>query len=309
MPSPVVRTIETRTHGRYLLQIPEQPTPVGLLIGFHGYGENADRHLEQLLQLPGIGRWIAASVQGLHRFYTRTDDVVASWMTRQDRALAITDNIAYIDRVVAEIGRDQPARVLLYAGFSQGVATAFRAAVRGDARCDGVIALGGDIPPELKDGTRWPIARVLMGRGTEDTWYTEEKLQADLAFLASIAIDPQVCRFPGGHEWSDDFRQAAGRFLEGSTNASVTIAIPSALRVYCGGVAEVSMEAASVRHALRQLDARHRDFIRNVCDDTGEVRRHINIFINAANIRDRSGLDTPLERGDVVTILPAVSGG
>jgi molybdopterin converting factor small subunit len=46
-----------------------------------------------------------------------------------------------------------------------------------------------------------------------------------------------------------------------------------------------------------------------VCDETGAVRRHLNIFVNADNIRDRDGLDTALKRGDVVTIVPAVSGG
>jgi molybdopterin synthase sulfur carrier subunit len=48
---------------------------------------------------------------------------------------------------------------------------------------------------------------------------------------------------------------------------------------------------------------------RNVCDETGAVRRHLNIFVNADNTRDRDGLDTVLQPRDVVTIVPAVSGG
>ena len=48
---------------------------------------------------------------------------------------------------------------------------------------------------------------------------------------------------------------------------------------------------------------------RNVCDETGTVRRHVNVFVNSDNVRDRDGLDTALAPGDVVTILPAVSGG
>ena len=47
----------------------------------------------------------------------------------------------------------------------------------------------------------------------------------------------------------------------------------------------------------------------SVCDETGTVRRHINLFVNTNHMRDRNGLDTPLAPGDVVTILPAVSGG
>jgi molybdopterin converting factor small subunit len=48
---------------------------------------------------------------------------------------------------------------------------------------------------------------------------------------------------------------------------------------------------------------------RNVCDETGAVRRHLNIFVNSDNVRDLDGVDTTLMPGDVVTILPAVSGG
>jgi len=46
-----------------------------------------------------------------------------------------------------------------------------------------------------------------------------------------------------------------------------------------------------------------------VCDETGRVRRHLNVFVNSDNVRDLDGLDTVLKSGDVVTILPAVSGG
>jgi sulfur-carrier protein len=48
---------------------------------------------------------------------------------------------------------------------------------------------------------------------------------------------------------------------------------------------------------------------RNVCDETGAVRRHLNVFVNSDNVRDLDGVDTMLTPGDVVTILPAVSGG
>jgi molybdopterin converting factor small subunit len=48
---------------------------------------------------------------------------------------------------------------------------------------------------------------------------------------------------------------------------------------------------------------------RNICDETGAVRRHVNLFVNTHNMRDCEGMDTPLAPGDTVTILPAVSGG
>jgi molybdopterin converting factor small subunit len=81
------------------------------------------------------------------------------------------------------------------------------------------------------------------------------------------------------------------------------------LRVYCGGARELSLSAPSVRAALEQLERNHPALYRNVCDETGAVRRHVNLFVNTSNVRDREGLDTALVPGDVVIILPAVSGG
>ena len=60
---------------------------------------------------------------------------------------------------------------------------------------------------------------------------------------------------------------------------------------------------------LVELEERYPDLYSGVCDETGAVRRHINLFVNADHIRDRDGLDTSLVQGDEVMILPAVSGG
>jgi len=64
-----------------------------------------------------------------------------------------------------------------------------------------------------------------------------------------------------------------------------------------------------VRAALEELERRHPALYRSVCDETGAVRRHVNLFVNARHMRERDGLDTPLKAGDVLTILAAVSGG
>jgi molybdopterin converting factor small subunit len=67
--------------------------------------------------------------------------------------------------------------------------------------------------------------------------------------------------------------------------------------------------APSVRAALEELELRYPALHRSICDETGAVRRHINLFVNTQHMRDRNGLDTSLEPGDVVTIMTAVSGG
>jgi len=91
--------------------------------------------------------------------------------------------------------------------------------------------------------------------------------------------------------------------------ATVTIFVPGPLREYCHGARELVSSATTVRAALQALERSHPSLYRNVCDETGAVRRHINIFVNTSHIRDREGLDTVLAPGDEVIILPAVSGG
>jgi sulfur-carrier protein len=89
----------------------------------------------------------------------------------------------------------------------------------------------------------------------------------------------------------------------------VTIHVPGPLRGYCAGKAELSVAAPTVRAALHELEHSQFTLYRNVCDETGAVRRHLNVFVNTAHIRDLNGIETPLAEGDEVTILPAVSGG
>ena len=69
------------------------------------------------------------------------------------------------------------------------------------------------------------------------------------------------------------------------------------------------MSASSVRAVFDEIERRHPSLYRSICDETGAVRRHINVFVNTSHMRDREGLDTALVEGDEVTILPAVSGG
>ena len=200
-----VRTIETTVHGRFLY---ENRGADRLVVGFHGYGETADAHLAELQRIPGIDRWSVAAVQALHPFYTRAGQVVASWMTSLDREHAIADNLAYVSHVLASLA---PPRLLVFVGFSQGAAMAARAAAH--HVCNGLILLGGDVPPEIKADSEVRLPPVLLARGANDEWYTDAKFQDDLAFL-----EPRTqvtrCVFAGGHEWADELRVAAGFFLD-----------------------------------------------------------------------------------------------
>ncbi len=90
---------------------------------------------------------------------------------------------------------------------------------------------------------------------------------------------------------------------------SVSIQIPTALRHECGGAAELRVPAVTVRAALEQLQQSHPALYRSVCDETGAVRRHVNLFVNSSLVRAPAAMDTQLEPGDVLAIMPAVSGG
>ncbi|MDP9191949.1 MAG: phospholipase [Acidobacteriota bacterium] len=199
------RTLETSVHGRYLW---EDRGPERLLMAFHGYAETAEIHMAEIEKIPGIERWSVASVQALHPFYTRSGSIVANWMTSLDRDLAIADNIAYVRRVLESL---PTPRTLVFLGFSQGATMAARAAASA-GNAAGLILLGGDIPPEIHADPSAVLPPVLLGRGENDEWYTPEKFKKDLSYLEE-KTDVRTCVFDGGHEWSDAFRKAAGRFL------------------------------------------------------------------------------------------------
>ena len=90
---------------------------------------------------------------------------------------------------------------------------------------------------------------------------------------------------------------------------TIRIRLPSVLRSYCAGASELSLSAVTVRGALEQIERRHPELYRSICDETGAMRRHVNVFVNKSNVRDGAGLESALAPGDTITILPAVSGG
>jgi molybdopterin converting factor small subunit len=137
-------------------------------------------------------------------------------------------------------------------------------------------------------------------------WTGAGNLLAVMFRTAENNSESPIC--PGGGSGRRVRRRPS---LSGCTlqTMTITIRIPAALRIYCTGDSELSLSAASVRAALEHLEQSHPSLYHSVCDETGSVRRHVNVFVNTAHVRDRDGLETALIPGDVVTILPAVSGG
>ena len=201
--------VETVTHGRVVVRDAVSTPSRGAVAVFHGYAQSAEMILRDIEGIAGLERWMMVAVQGLHRFYTRDNQtVIASWMTRQDRERAITDNVAYVDRAIdAAVPADSK---LLFLGYSQGAAMAYRAALSGKRKGSGIVVLGGDVPPDV-DPTGAPP--VLIGAGVRDTWYTPDKVRADVARLDAAGVKHEVVTLAAGHEWTDEFRSAVARWL------------------------------------------------------------------------------------------------
>ena len=201
-----------RTHGRYLIDIPEHSRAT--LVGFHGYKENAAMHMDVLRRIAGDRPLGLVSIQALHRFYSKGGDVVASWMTKEDREHAIADNVEYVGRVLTTIADETGiTRPMIYVGFSQGVAMAFRAAAFVQRPCDAIVALASDVPPDVA-----PVAATLpptlLGRGDRDEVYPASQAAKDLGLLQSAGVRVEECVFSGGHLWTPAFIEKSAHFID-----------------------------------------------------------------------------------------------
>lgn len=89
----------------------------------------------------------------------------------------------------------------------------------------------------------------------------------------------------------------------------VKVRIPTQLRELSGGEGEISVEGSTVGEVLKALDAAHPGFSGRLFDDSGKLRRFVNVFVADEDIRFENGLETPVIEGQTVSIVPAVAGG
>jgi molybdopterin synthase sulfur carrier subunit len=90
---------------------------------------------------------------------------------------------------------------------------------------------------------------------------------------------------------------------------AVTVRIPTQLRPLAGGNSEVATEGLTVAEVLEALEAAHPGFTDRLFDDTGRLRRFVNVFLAEEDIRFLDGLDTTVPDGATLSIVPAVAGG
>ena len=88
-----------------------------------------------------------------------------------------------------------------------------------------------------------------------------------------------------------------------------TVRIPTQLRPLAAGAAEIDVEGSTVGEVLEALEAAHPGFQARLFDDAGGLRRFVNVFVADEDVRFADGLDTKVEAGQTVSIIPAVAGG
>jgi molybdopterin converting factor small subunit len=90
---------------------------------------------------------------------------------------------------------------------------------------------------------------------------------------------------------------------------SVSVRIPTILRTYTGGAAEVNAEAGLLREVISGLDTAYPGLGSRIVDDEGKLRRFVNVYVGEEDVRFAQGLDTPVPAGGQVSVIPAVAGG
>jgi molybdopterin synthase sulfur carrier subunit len=90
---------------------------------------------------------------------------------------------------------------------------------------------------------------------------------------------------------------------------SVSVRVPTILRAYTGGAAEVATEPGTLREVLASLDASYPGLGGRILDDDGRLRRFVNVYVGEEDVRLAQGLDTPVPSGVQVSVIPAVAGG
>jgi molybdopterin converting factor small subunit len=90
---------------------------------------------------------------------------------------------------------------------------------------------------------------------------------------------------------------------------SVSVRIPTILRTYTGGSAEVTADPGTLREVITGLDAAYPGLAGRIVDDTGNLRRFVNVYVGDEDVRFAQGLETVVPAGAHISVIPAVAGG
>ena len=90
---------------------------------------------------------------------------------------------------------------------------------------------------------------------------------------------------------------------------SVRVRVPTPLRKFTQGADEVDAQGNTIRSIVEDLEKNYPGIKERICDETGKVRRFVNVYVNGDDIRFLQNLETSLKEGDNISIVPAIAGG
>lgn len=203
MVQPSAHNITTRRTARYFT-LGNITNPAKVWVVLHGYGFLGSVFANEFNGLVKDDTLLIAP-EGLSRFYAKGlgGDVVASWMTREDRMADITDNITYLDTIYSEVIQPLGNVELNGLGFSQGCATLCRWATGGLPVFKTLLLCSGDIPNDLEPEKIAAISKVTdvhVIYGTEDPLIPQGYTDKLMEMLSAWGVRYQSQTFVGKHE-------------------------------------------------------------------------------------------------------------
>jgi molybdopterin synthase sulfur carrier subunit len=89
----------------------------------------------------------------------------------------------------------------------------------------------------------------------------------------------------------------------------INVRVPTPLRKFTNGIDEVNADGSTVRSLVDNLEQKFPGIKERICDETGKIRRFVNVYVNGDDIRFLQNLETGLKDGDTISIVPAIAGG
>lgn len=187
----------------YAVSAPETNSPAPLLLVLHGFGQVAAEFIKIFEPLVERGVLVAAP-QAPHQFYKKLADrtVGFSWLTRYERDQSIQDFARYMEDFYALVQREHrlDTRRVFVLGFSQGVSMAYRMWAHSNIPLAGLIACGGDLPPDVGEHLHAlsPL-RVLLVHGRHDQIVPLHKAHEAQSQLQNAGVPVELFEFEGQH--------------------------------------------------------------------------------------------------------------
>ncbi len=206
----------------YYAVLPPEPRidsrPPKLLLLLHGWGQRADRFIQDFIPLCARNVLVVAA-QAPHQFYLDMlqTKVGFNWLTRYEKENSIRDVNGYLDRLLVELQASEPydPSSVFVLGFSQGSSVAYRFALSGALRPAGLISCCSDLPGDAAQSlpTAHPFP-VLLAHGKDDPLVPEGTPEAVERILTKNSFPCEPFSYPCGHEITPELVERIGSFLD-----------------------------------------------------------------------------------------------